>query len=111
MFWAPWTGDEHFLGVLLLLLECSGKPCSLWVISCHVPMQDAGMPTPMPWKSMGTMASADPTAALGSEKGFLGLESPVVGEAGVCAGCGLAAGLGWEGKRPGAGSDVLHARR
>lgn len=39
----------------------------------------------------------------------MGPESPVAGEAG--AGCGLVARLGWEGKRPGAGSDVLHAQR
>lgn len=59
------------------------------------------------------MASADPTVPLQprDQKGFSGLESPAAGEAGVWGRMWAGSGLGWEGKRPGAGGDALHARR
>lgn len=122
MPWAPQSGAGRFLedllpppGVLgqawlivghLLWLSCPQGGVGMHQLPCHGAAAELG--------PIRTVVSADPTVPLqprAERRVFRGWRSLWWGRRGCGAGCGLAAGLGWEGKRPGAGSDALHTRR
>lgn len=113
MLWAPWAGAGHSFtsqGAQADLAFCALAPVAVWGCT-QLPHRGAGDEL----SPARAMARADPTVPLW----------PWAGSGGVCrgeralwqgrrrrgAGCGLAAGLGWEGKRPRAGSDAACARR